>query len=759
MKLLSITLSTLLISVCLADLYMHVPRGSNNRLNEASANRANANRLFDSQNNNRGGYNVGEMHQTEGFNNNANQAYATDESVFSYEDTSWSGNAGNGNNKKQYEEVFLEGSSLPMSWTAQHGCGNGKNNCNIVMEYTCDTHPQNLNVLNNGNNNNGDIVANIQGPHWDADYRNYDIATGMRVQLKNGVNTDTPADPGNINQARQTFNNNNNNGVARSESEEYYAYAKNRGRNQGLFTADQKLAGDAAINTRQNPGGTRRGLEVPEERDYFPYWEPTPFRPVAIIHNDVQECETQMALYSSAKEDKTACVPTNNQLNNANQGTLAAIVSATNAADCATAGGTWYTQRYQMPDGYPECVKAPWTQVNNLGNVADPAQAAEGGLPATYNWKLPSVQEFANSECFVYQATENNAIQEYVRIQMRFRYNMSTMDYDPYNTDASCNQDNNGNVQSPVQQNPTVDVGVEMQGLKLALNTAQTGRTFQDRSHVVRVMKRPKTAGGETVQALANNVDVQNVVIQGKRGNIVQTFPAVEYDFYPKTVETYVGDCIAMQWTGSNTHNNGNPAGDGQAGDAGEGRGGSDRSNFVQLLDKNSTFPMALDVNLADKIQNAKDAIANAAANLPADVQDAIDAAQDQLEAAKDKVKQLLLNAQVFQTFSGQVMSTGGGTDANPPTSGRDAQVYFMSGGYYLKEDWVNNAGGGNPNLGDNNQLNVLLNNSPATMRSMTVCPTEPGEYTMASTRNNNFSNRDQKFRLVVKPAAEKPAQ
>ena len=44
-----------------ADMYMHMPRGSNNRLNEASANRDNANRLFDSQNNNRGGYNAGDL--------------------------------------------------------------------------------------------------------------------------------------------------------------------------------------------------------------------------------------------------------------------------------------------------------------------------------------------------------------------------------------------------------------------------------------------------------------------------------------------------------------------------------------------------------------------------------------------------------------------------------------------------------------------------------------------------------------------------
>lgn len=48
--------STLLVSLLAllsvgthADVYMHNPRGSNNRLNEKSANRQNADRLFDSQ--------------------------------------------------------------------------------------------------------------------------------------------------------------------------------------------------------------------------------------------------------------------------------------------------------------------------------------------------------------------------------------------------------------------------------------------------------------------------------------------------------------------------------------------------------------------------------------------------------------------------------------------------------------------------------------------------------------------------------------
>lgn len=37
------------LSLALGDVYMHNPRGSNNRLNERSANRDNANRMFDSQ--------------------------------------------------------------------------------------------------------------------------------------------------------------------------------------------------------------------------------------------------------------------------------------------------------------------------------------------------------------------------------------------------------------------------------------------------------------------------------------------------------------------------------------------------------------------------------------------------------------------------------------------------------------------------------------------------------------------------------------
>jgi len=715
MKLISITLFALYFSAGLADTYCHQPRCSNNRLNEKSANRKNGNRLFDSQNNNRGGYNVGEFGSQNGFQNNAG-AFATDELTFNYKNTDWAGD--NNAGRKQFEEVFLENSIQSVTWTAQHGCGNAKNNCNMVFEYTCDTHPQDAaeTILNNNYNAGANSAVANSKYNTDADWRNYNIITGTRVQLSNGANTNTPNDPNNIRNVGATFQNNNNDNEGRHESEEYYIFAKNRERNKGLFTADQKLQGNDQTKTRQNPGGTRRGLEVPEERDYFPYWQPSIWRPVAIMHNDLAECQTQMAAKSAANEAKSACVPTKTQVTQGtgnNQGgktnnQLADLVKKTNKADCEAAGvdGVWITEKFDMPAGYPFCVKANWSQVNNLGNVKD---TGNGGLPQNWDWTLPTIEQFAASGCYVYKADATLGTgadagignQEYVRVVTRLRYNMTTMDYAPYATTAACNQNKKGNVQSPVEQNPTVDVGVDMQGLRLALNTAQTGRTFQDRSHVFRVMKTPDRGAQNAAMKSANKII--NVSVQGKRGNIVQTFPAVEYDFWPKTVEMNIGDCAAFQWTGSNTHNNGNPAGDGQAGDAGEGRGGTDRSNLIQIMDKNSTYPAPLD---------------------------------------KAVVEDFFANSKVFRTYTGEAVATG-----NAQQNERDAQLYFMSAGYYYNEDAVAKA------IGNDNQgkLNVLLNDTPASMRSMTVCPEKAGTYEFTCTRNNNFSNRDQKLTIIVK--------
>jgi hypothetical protein len=77
------------------DIYMHNMRGSNNRLDEEGRERANANRLFDSQNNNRGGYNLGST------------------------------------------MYFMTGSEVSIEWTNQHSCANPHAHCDLVIQYMC----------------------------------------------------------------------------------------------------------------------------------------------------------------------------------------------------------------------------------------------------------------------------------------------------------------------------------------------------------------------------------------------------------------------------------------------------------------------------------------------------------------------------------------------------------------------------------------------------------------------------------------------
>ena len=157
-------------------------------------------------------------------------------------------------------------------------------------------------------------------------------------------------------------------------------------------------------------------------------------------------------------------------------------------------------------------------KVNYLGNVDG---TVRGGKQAHYDWTLPSWEDLRDKHyCWPYtytieDSTYSTQDEQYevdcVRLVFRIRYNMSTMDYDPYKTNYTHDYHPEDGILSPIEENPEVDVGFYVQGLQLAINTAQTGRTFQDRSHTFLVCKRDASTDFYTKNII-------NVNVRGKRG-------------------------------------------------------------------------------------------------------------------------------------------------------------------------------------------------------------------------------------------------
>ncbi|ESO96629.1 hypothetical protein LOTGIDRAFT_202874, partial [Lottia gigantea] len=190
----------LLAGQSLADIYLHNPRGSNDRLNEKSAQRANANRLFDSQNNNRGGYNVGDV---------TSAPHGKDAS-------------------KQYKMAYFQSEAdaetiLTVEWYNQHGCGGNeddnpqKQNCRLVLQYMCQPEGTTEDVLRNG------VVTNTQ------DYNRPPNSNYNLANRNSRKNNNVKADRG------------------LQESWDWYEECFVRERNKGLFTADQNLRGNNGL--------------------------------------------------------------------------------------------------------------------------------------------------------------------------------------------------------------------------------------------------------------------------------------------------------------------------------------------------------------------------------------------------------------------------------------------------------------------------------------------------------------------------------
>jgi plastocyanin len=499
-------------AVAAADVYLHNPRGSNNRLDDENRDRNNGNRLFDSQNNNRGGSNVGQVY-------------------------------------------YLAGSKVPMEWSVQHSCGNPNNNCEIIVQAMCDDRVR-----------DGTTQRTI--PDEPNECYNWDCDTDVRF--------------------------------GRHESFDWYMGCKYRSRNMGLFTSSQNLNGNSAIYTRQNPNGARRGLECPEERDYYPYWHPTPWKDVAILTNQPERCAAYQAESQNVK-DRFFCsvsitgfmrwfsdrsVPGPKTLLPLEQVACEAITYFDKELNVTSHGQWMRTASHGIPP--PVCKANVWSRDNHHGNV-------EGGQWTGWDWTVPSWM--ISEQCV-----------------MRLRYNISTGDIAHFDDDttvetASLTAENNkspgGNNQKPamvdigtfygvpnstvmnrdytLRNNPQPDsFGIDglPVPLQLAINTAQFGRTFQDRTHKFAVRAVPEALTGATIT---------NIQVRGKRGNVVQTYPGTEYDFTPSSFKCRNGDYVHFQWTGSNTNPNNN---------AGQGRQGSDRHNVVSMRVKNYEEPITTDAQI-----------------------------------------------------------------------------------------------------------------------------------------------------------------
>jgi len=406
--------------------------------------------------------------------------------------------------------TFYEGSLLQVEWTSQHGCGvEGPNNeCELILQYIC-------------------------GP-----------------KVRDGFVTDTITEATKDAQATDPKTGNLAYTYGMHEPFEFYSACSQRIRNRGLFTADQGLQPtDTAMRTRQeNNQNDPHGFECEEERDYYPYWHPSPWRDIAVLTSNTNRCN-YFKQHSQNVEGKFECT---------------GQPKFNNQDECVNGGGQWaYTDSWGI--AAPECIGNAFSRDNHLGN-------GKTGYTNNYSWVIPRIQDIGTTSL----NTDGTA-----SCALRLRYNISTSDY------ASWNEvDNNGEMvdarfndgNSPIRQDPYVGYGSDGNGyewqLRLALNTDQYSRTFEDRSYTFFIAPRPAS--------ITATHRIFNLNVRGKRGNIVEAYPAVEYDFTPSELSCNIGDYVHIQWTGCDTNPN----------YAGEGTQRTDRSNIVQVYDRKKNYPM-----------------------------------------------------------------------------------------------------------------------------------------------------------------------
>lgn len=695
------TALALLVAGASADVYMHNPPGNNDRNRERNDNRNNGNRLFDSQNNDKGGY-------------------------------PWRGEAKL--NDMADPLTYVSGSQLEIKWTDQHGCGdNPSTHCTVVLQYACENSMPGLRdgyptggsqdqpdggqynpayregtFQNNDQNQAGTntIPDDLTGAGCVAKEENDFTQVGIFQDDNHGI-----CDPCPLNYNGEELTDEEAELAEACEfgmNEDYFWYnvdCKGRERNKGLYIADRDLNGNSARHTRQNPNGNRRGLECPEERDYYPYWHPTQWIDMAVLVSDESWCPYYVEESQNTKA-RHYCY-----IENQGPGNIAPI----DEQSCNAQQGTWtkvesFQEMYpNMEITEPDCMMASFTEQNHLGFTRDVADYS------SYTWTIPKTLE--SMECVV-----------------RIRYNISTADYgsmdgftldadtgmldSPFSSRFNCpdytNDDDNNNADDvdvaaqtvpgavsttsgcygnleagefPRYNRPYVSMfnDEDTSDLAIALNTDQSGRTFQDRSYVFNIGPRP--------DGVSETATIYNLNVMGKRGNIVQSYPAIEYAFVPFTLEPNQYDYVHIQFHGSDFNAAKNP-------NNGEGWKFSDRSNMVEIVNENVQFPI--------HENNAE------------------------FFAQNGWVEEMALLGQQA------ILEAFGDDDGDGPYR------CYMADEFDSSDEYQNDPKACN-------KLNSAPNTfQPGDMMGLMQVKADVGTYSFVSTRNNNFSNRSQKMSISV---------
>jgi len=738
-------ISPLFAALASANVYLHSPRGSNNRLNENSAQNSEPKRLFYSNNNRRGGYNVGDK---------------TDNPF-----TKESG---------QYAMKYFQGgkstetndggdSLLTIEWTNLVGCGADEdgdriNNCDIVLQRMCqdneidsdgnmpsdsftirngikreqmpykrnlkagvlddpagkcfqDHHDRDLpkflgNIPNNqpssiewcrkGCLDQGYLYAGVQY-HYQCFCGNDFGKHGEKPQ--SDCNRDCRDSSNPRNKCGGAWRNNiyltftpSENGDDETQQEKTDRRSVSLDKDIGLQESWEFF--DRCNNQHQEKStfGARYGMECLAERENFPYVDEngaskiTPWTDIAYLTDDTTKCTSGLKRQNQLPHYE--CV----EFHDDEKKVRKHWSKHTNQTSCSEADG-WWVGFYKNDDilnkTESECEDYKQEQ-EKLGQKGKKIIWA-----APMVWKDVANDEFKGkaclvlpkeSECLAVPATRSGYLgdtdnsRETPRFQwklpsfenvkrciFRIRYMVTPIDNSPITHD-----------------NNEVMIGGDL--LELAVTPKST--VFEDRSHVFEIVKRPTS--------IPETLTIHNLVVRGKRGNIVQTFPAVEYDFVPNRLNMNQGEAVHIQWAGSNTHKNGNPAGDGQAGDAGEGRSGTDRNNFIQLVDRKA--------NLVAPFHNHT-------------LVKGSDWVWSSHEMGKPENKDFNLALS---------LATSGYYQCNQSTTGvKECAREF------------------------DNKLNDQLNNAPASYGGNVFIPGQ-GEFHYKCMRNDNFSNRSQKGTIVV---------